>query len=726
MGIRGGILMKYFCLSLFLTVSFILLYAQQVEDELRTNSAVTLDAFSDPEGIIDEVRTRLKQGRFREGIELMQALLEKSFKDLTFSGNLYHRSENVYIPLEDFCVQLLKTMPLEGYDVYITLYNATAEKMLNKALESDNIADVELVSRLYPLTEAGQKALVLLADKALELGDGARALYYLNRTTQGAEKKTALTLLKIAAAMLAQGLKESAKEILSSLDDKSLSARELAIKNNLLRQTEGIKISARRQDIYNSFYESVSRYPMPENWKPILLEQSGRGYWDFKMTKGTAQQPAPRRGQWITPEGSQMTCPENQFPVVVGDTIYVMDTQKVYSVRLRGGSTLGWYPDESSPPVNYGTPFALETDGEILLCVLGSTKQALRTSERPQRGVIIIGGSAPMVNFNNDLYCFDISKETKPKPLWNAKDVNQGINSLVFFTPPKMVEGQILIGAVDVSGDKNQSFYLCSFSKYGQLLFKTKLCSIQQWSVVPGAIGYADGEAFVLTNSGVVASVNIYTGRLEWVALYPLSKSAEKVGQPRGFVVPVPPNRQTSLPMVWKGVYKGKLRRALFLAPTDSELIMSYDIDARRLLWLAPREMHSYYLGFFNDLVIATGGRSTMDSSKMAIRAYHIVKGTTNLHFETDKQVAGKGLIVGDELLLPCKTGLLRLAIKQQNKDFVAEEKGFYNWRTPTPQPPKSGEPATSQEGCGNLLLIENRIVTGYDICLYSCDLSQK
>jgi len=110
----------------------------------------------------------------------------------------------------------------------------------------------------------------------------------------------------------------------------------------------------------------------------------------------------------------------------------------------------------------------------------------------------------------------------------------------------------------------------------------------------------------------------------------------------------------------------------------------------------------------------------------MAIRAYHIVKGTTNLHFETDKQVAGKGLIVGDELLLPCKTGLLRLAIKQQNKDFVAEEKGFYNWRTPTPQPPKSGEPATSQEGCGNLLLIENRIVTGYDICLYSCDLSQK
>ncbi|MCX7703620.1 MAG: hypothetical protein N2234_05920, partial [Planctomycetota bacterium] len=140
---------------------------------------------------------------------------------------------------------------------------------------------------------------------------------------------------------------------------------------------------------------------------------------------------------------------------------------------------------------------------------------------------------------------------------------------------------------------------------------------------------------------------------------------------------------------------------------------------------LEHREMHSFYLGFYKDLVIATGGRSTLDSSKRAIQAYHIMKGSRHLHFETDKTVAAKGILVGDELLLPCTTGLLRLALKPQEKDFIAEEKGFFNWRPTTTPAGRPGEPQI-QEGCGNLLLLENRLITGYGVCLYSCELSQK
>ncbi|MCX7702502.1 MAG: hypothetical protein N2234_00140, partial [Planctomycetota bacterium] len=265
--------MRLVCILITTLFFSVWIAAQQSEDDLQTNSSVSLNAFSDPEGIIDEVRSRLKQQKFREGIELLQILLEKTLTEASFAGKLYHRSENVYIPLDDFCVQLLREMPLGGYDTYITLYGATAERSLEQALSSGNTEGIETVSRLYPLTEAGQKALLYLADTALESGDGAKALYYLNRSIQTTGRRSTLTSLKMAAAMLIQTLKESAKEILLSLDDKTLSKEEAAIKAKLLEQTKGSTTtsSSRKQDIYNSFYDSSSSIAIPQDWRTVLF-----------------------------------------------------------------------------------------------------------------------------------------------------------------------------------------------------------------------------------------------------------------------------------------------------------------------------------------------------------------------------------------------------------------------------------------------------------------------
>ena len=697
--------MRWLLLTFICFLFFVVSADEEDEMEFQTNSAAMLNIFEDEMGMLDEVRARFKRGKYREGIELLQVVMEKAFKGEKAVGRLYHRSENVYIPVEEYCFQLLRELPFEGFDLYLTLYSATAENMLKRALAEGDIKGVELVSRLYPLTDSALKALLLLADCSLEAGDGAKTLQYLRRAEHLMRRKTPSMALKTAAAMLLQDMEKSAAELLKSLNDNEISEKERRIKKNLLSQIKTTSKHETRSDIFNSFYESISSFKVPNDIASISKPETFD--WEFELARKEQ-----RRRDMVIP---------NLFPLVINDVVYAVNSRKVCALRVNGGKLLWRYPRGTSPPVNEFGPYAMETDGRLLFTVLGSTKPFKLASEQPRRpGVIVIRRGRRGWNLsNNDLYAFDITD--KNRLLWEAKEMNPGIDSLVFVTPPRLAGEHIVIGGIDMS--RNDSVYfLCCFSKEGELLWKTRILSItQQEFIPPASVEYMDGEVFFLTNKGVLASVNVYTGDLLWAALYPITRMTDQPGRRTSplYTLNVTP------PLLWKGVRKGRLRRAVIIAPSDSDFIMAYDIDARRLLWLEEKEGHSFFFRIYDDLVLATGGRSKVDTSKKAVCAYHMFTGKIELHFETEESVVAKGLISGDTLLLPCSQGLLQLALSpsESKRYLVGKRLGFYKWFSPSAPPAPPAEEQRRQtilKGCGNIILLKNRLITGFDRWLHS------
>jgi len=224
-------------------------------------------------------------------------------------------------------------------------------------------------------------------------------------------------------------------------------------------------------------------------------------------------------------------------------------------------------------------------------------------------------------------------------------------------------------GAVYAAGSITEgaiSSYVAAFDEHtGALLWKTLLCSGQQdltmfnrpfkeHTASPPLL--QDGLLYVVTNLGVVASLDGFSGRVRWLAAYDsvqrrASRSPERdVSRDVAFV-----NRP---PCIEAG--------RLIIAPLDATHVTALDPQTGRQVWLIDAVQRSNARGARHDVLPSGDGRLLVTGER-SVECFDAATGalqwTSLLGLDRDDEIVGAATLAEKRLLLPTLTALIALDI---------------------------------------------------------------
>ncbi len=148
------------------------------------------------------------------GIEELQMILSDDGDCLVARSRPSFRGEVGVIPpqhigatisLKTVIEHIIAELPEDGRKFYELKFGSEAAAGLKHALQTEDIAELEVVARQYLLTHAGREAAYRLASHALEKGQPAAALKWIDRARLGAidsnELEPAMSLKRIVALL---------------------------------------------------------------------------------------------------------------------------------------------------------------------------------------------------------------------------------------------------------------------------------------------------------------------------------------------------------------------------------------------------------------------------------------------------------------------------------------------------------------------------------------------
>jgi outer membrane protein assembly factor BamB/tetratricopeptide (TPR) repeat protein len=167
----------------------------------------------------EKAKSLLKDGHYADAATLLDEILQRGddyfFKPQPDKPN--------YQSLKTEAERLISEMPAEGRQAYELQFGSEAQRMLNAAAASGDVAALEDVARRYFHTKAGYQAALLLARHHLDHGHPLAAAVCLERLLESPQAAAAfepMLSLMLAASWQRGGLTERAEETLLSLKKK--------------------------------------------------------------------------------------------------------------------------------------------------------------------------------------------------------------------------------------------------------------------------------------------------------------------------------------------------------------------------------------------------------------------------------------------------------------------------------------------------------------------------
>jgi len=675
--------LKYLFIVAVLAVSVHTL-AQEEEDVDSTQ--VWINEYTEGADMLSYAAREVDKGNYKAAIEVYQGLIEKVRKEKEFSSRVVSASEGVYLPLRKRCFQEIMKLPPEGREIYGILYESKAERLYEQAASKQDIPGLLAVVQDFLPTPAGMKACLRLADLSIEQADYALALHYIETLTYYHYKdKDIPTLydLKRAACLLQSGEKDAAGKIIEKLAGVALEGDDKRICEYLKGACKAT--GEAKKKVFNSFYDGfvdIDKNPgpeivaLPEKGQPDHLE------WRFQLER-TTQNKTERRSYNAYSLIADGAMGFDVYPVFYNDLLFVNDSSRLFALAINGGKIKWREPDEDAPKID-GLPLGSYISEGKLFAVLRNTNAytAVRFTGR--------GAARQSVQSVNELYCFDAENFGNNPPLWKTSSLRETTTlGQTSFTSIPFVDGsRVYVPGVDVT-DQDQNYNVTCFSTDGEFLWQTKFCATK-WTGQGNLLRAASmivtrGKVIVSTNVGVAASMSAFTGELEWVYKYPLSSITDTAGQ---MVRTAPITWQPTPPIVWYGTHPadGKPCEALVLAPGDSDFILGFDMEARRLLWRWERSSHTYVIGPRGEDIFVYGGAS-LESSDPVVRQHRIPDGLIRWEapiptkaFNGADLVFGKGVATPNALYIPCSKQLIEIVDGKDEKAYYGKVARAATW----------------------------------------------
>jgi outer membrane protein assembly factor BamB/tetratricopeptide (TPR) repeat protein len=580
---------------------------------------------------------------------------------------VYSADSRLYRPVLRLCHELLASMPAEGLELYRTRFEVEAERQFAAALATRDQAALEALARRYFATDAAARALAATADLLLDVGrykaaaDVLRVLRHLHPRFAGGDGLPGLSPLDIDVELaLCHRFAQEPEATAALLTE--IGVRYAGASVRLL----GDSVPVTALPAHPVFSDAASSPPSPP---PSADDVPTAADFDALMplwqrlfvdTKPYAAPTASSntRGFVVMGEGgasgavplARLAEPGNRS-VRFGERLVYLEHNRLRVHELSSGRLL------------------LEGDGATSSYRVQSGQLAPRvasydfaamqvTGDRDRFYAVLVPARAlpgAAAVLENRLVALDADTLT-PRWLIGHGGEDTEFRATTFLAAPTVFHDRLLLPVLarGVYGVQ------CLDARTGASLFRTSLHSGGTDLVrAPGCPVVVDRDtAFVLTNAGVIAAIDAYSGVVRWLRRYerldPFRVHATpRLARERQARFGVSVTTATSLPG-FQFPSEILLRDGkLLLAPTDGRCLLSLDAASGEIAWLTTPKMTDYVLGADGENIYLAGKRLVCVQMRTGIQLWDI---------EVPESAQGRGVLVGDLVVMPGDRRLYLLA----------------------------------------------------------------
>ncbi len=704
------------------------------QEEIVSSAAENHDADARPPGIsipdspgaserLEKAKEKEDRKQWKAAAEFYQEVLEKYSTRVVPVKVDADQGIYQYVGVTEIVQQRLAKWPDDGLAEYRAAYDQTAADLLTAAGKND-VAALAHIFATYSLTESGKSAGMKLLDLHLEAGQFLAAAWTGDRLLQlipASDPSRSAILFRTALAKYWLGDNAAAKSIFDDLKQKHPNdTGTVAGKDVVLADALAVAMKA-------PIPSPTTQPNDADNW-PGFGGLDGRGGISPSVAKPGAglnsipvvpmdysRIPQAQRSNFQAAEQADIASGQllEIVPSASDGAIFFQDGRHVYAVTADSGIPLpGWL---QTYPAEKGGRFSNDVFGRPRGEQLTVTVTANQVLAVMGQGDSNLGMLGQPVTATDRLVCLDraTGKLTWTRATTEFPDSAATLRTTEFNGTPRVV-GDDSVLVIARGGKQNQfedCYVVCLSLKTGEYKWSTYIGSATH--VVAGEssgasndtseISIADGRAFVLSNLGTVAAIDVSDGRMLWLTGYPRDAGSTINVNP---VFRVGRNfnnaQQANKPWVHNPVMVegGKV----FVLPSDGKALMIYDASTgTEIKRLATSDFDNFdvLLAVRGNWIVATYPNGAVRIASTGRRT------TTTTHLrrwcgrpsEEDDPVAGRGFVTADSVYVPSQNRLYQIAF-----DADGKLRSVY---------PASGSWASGQ-GPGNVLVTtKNVIVAG-------------
>lgn len=596
---------------------------------------------------LERVKAFVAVAQWDEAVETLRQVMESQ------GDKVIALSPRRYINVRDYCHLQLSLLPAEALALYRGQVDPPARRWYEQAVASGSAEHLRQLVDQYYCSSWGDQALDRLAEMALEQGDYGAARGYWESLVRPAvsrgeagpvwlgypdtELPQAETLARLVLVSILEGSYERA-------------AVELASFRRIFSETEG-RLGGRQVNLAETLAALVEEsrlWPLvapSADWTTFggaaertktqrrLPDVAGVA-WRYGLPPTPASDygyPAPRVGE-------SRDALLSYHPVLYGGAVLVSSNSEVYAFDLHtgrpawGNEVMIFLDMEGQQEIrrrggnNLGVPrFTLTVANDKLYARLGnpvtsSPNEALLNRRRAS------------------LVCLDLKAEGRV--VWGPVYPEE---SWAFEGTP-LCAGDNLYVAMRRGDVRPQAHVACFNAETGELRWRRLICAAEtpgqgQVEEISHNLLTQHGDTiYYNTNLGAVAALSAQDGRIRWITLYPRAKSGDLNRRATHFY-------RDLTPCVYEA---GRL----FVAPSDSPLVLALDAPTGLLLWetqFADDAVHLLGVGGGN--LIASGEKLRWINAATGKIVNLWPDGPTPKGF-------GRGALVEDKVVFPERTAL--------------------------------------------------------------------
>ena len=655
--------------------------------------------------------------------------------ELTARNSVFSYNGRLFRPVRRLCHELLAQMPDVGIEIYRTTYEFAAEELLQEALASGSLVDLEGVANKYFVTLPAGQAMVLLADRLMHEGRYRAATQVLRDLLEIYPEKNRRKLgvkdvwcrFKIALCLRLAGESEAAADAVDQLavafPEQSLRILgELetvkALPENKLFQRDMVAIEAapsRTAGIEWLDPQTTDLVPLWEyrfeNPEPYKAPKSNRRS-TFYVDGGNRPTAMPFAGRY-GPATWVSIVEESVAGATVPRAVF-LEHFRLRMADASSGLMLKASDGSISPPK--------AREGHPRVRIAACDNALLRPVEDEARRYAILGYEGNSSNNakllkQSKLVAFDRESWA---PLWSSedwRDGEDGLRDVTFLAAPTVFGERLLLPAT-----RSGSYSLeCLDRATGRPLWHAPLhAGGSEFYKAPGVpVVVQGGVAYVSTNAGCVAAVDAFAGDLRWIRRYerqdPIHKQRRKKRSRNNSNNPFGHYGHQFSQTTLKSFLPSDMLLhdgMLILAPIDSEMLLAVDAASGEPVWMLDGRTHYAPYGNLkrvvghNDELLFVRSENHLVCVELA---GGLVRWTQPLPGFSDQRGRGRGTVVGDHVIIP---GLRELLV------FDAENRVPMR-RLPLPAFGQSRDPL---EGSFNVVSAGPWLAVGYQggVQLYS------
>jgi len=378
--------------------------------------------------------------------------------------------------------------------------------------------------------------------------------------------------------------------------DRARADYELAWLRQVAPQAQG-KLGGKTviyEDALQSMLSRAQRWPATKgslDWPTFAggVSRSGPNHASIKTANNRWSVPLPNikdsPGRGIGP----------LHPVASGDRLFVCDTQRIWAFDMRMRRPLWPVAGSTLPGLIYRAPRPT------------LSRQSAATQLRRYYPSMTIAGDRLFARLEQDKISGRGQLAAAPSIVVGLDLKSEGLQLLGFplrvkdetwdFAGPPVCDTERLYIAVRQSEARTQLYIACFRLNDGHLLWQQPVCTGEYYAgqeKSPTVLTLGEGELYINTNLGCIASLRPDVGQIRWITTYP--RNPIKAATPAALLRPSPC-------LFYRGL--------VFASPHDAGAIVALDSSTGQAVWSTALSEQADLVGVSSDHLIASGSRLT-------------------------------------------------------------------------------------------------------------------